>query len=640
MTSEAFLSGTNGGLFDPLMDSTNGWSSGGGTFGTLKVSKVPLDLSLREATTIFALVIDDLASVEIRDGTVMAHFNNFQTCETAGKLLDGKHIFGKEFGPVKIEFDQKIESPSSTINPGLNAGFSNLRLGLTQASDFQKRQSFGNQRSRFLFGDPFMGSTQAHPASGSPVLQHIASQPTQLQSQPASLQVQHGHPPLMKQPSSSSLSQGQHYQHQQLHQQPSQHSSSHPQTQPQVDLPLLSGKSMFLMDNENQGPLIRDPWGNHLSINSAPQTPGATSLTNGPLDWNAQGVPPSKPSQSQSQNSVDRKRPSNYFNSNLFPGLSSGLPIGSLNSLGFNQSQKSPIGSRILGPQLAGTQSGPAASFSQPVTSDLTNAGAIPEHISSQPSEEGMVHQDKISPNSSNQQQQTTPSSGRLPQQSLQPQMHQQLQAAQSTISLSNSNSGTLLAHPMASRDSGQPPQSGLMELQESPTTEENTSKKDLPDLSLLAKVPPPANPADQNPPCNTLYVGNLPPDATEQELRALFSTQKGFKRLSFRTKNQALSASGQSSGHNHGPMCFVEFEDVALATRALADLYGRTLPRSGPSNGKGGIRLSFSKNPLGVRGPGNPRRTSNSVFNNPSATNSKNSGINTYSYLTSMKQS
>ena len=136
--------------------------------------------------------------------------------------------------------------------------------------------------------------------------------------------------------------------------------------------------------------------------------------------------------------------------------------------------------------------------------------------------------------------------------------------------------------------------------------------RKDIPDLSLLARVPPPANPADQNPPCNTLYVGNLPPDATEAELRALFSPQKGFRRLSFRTKILLLLNPNQNS-HNHGPMCFVEFEDVAHATRALAELYGSALPRPGGSSGKGGIRLSFSKNPLGVRGPGNPRRTLNS---------------------------
>ena len=95
----------------------------------------------------------------------------------------------------------------------------------------------------------------------------------------------------------------------------------------------------------------------------------------------------------------------------------------------------------------------------------------------------------------------------------------------------------------------------------------------------------PPVNPADQNPPCNTLYVGNLPIDTSEDELKTLFSKQRGYKRLCFRTKS-------------NGPMCFVEFEDTTFATKTLHELYGYTLHNSV----KGGIRLSFSKNPLGVR--------------------------------------
>jgi len=95
----------------------------------------------------------------------------------------------------------------------------------------------------------------------------------------------------------------------------------------------------------------------------------------------------------------------------------------------------------------------------------------------------------------------------------------------------------------------------------------------------------PPVNPADQNPPCNTLYVGNLPMDTSEDELKAVFSKQRGYKRLCFRTKQ-------------NGPMCFVEFEDTSFATKALSELYGYMLHNSV----KGGIRLSFSKNPLGVR--------------------------------------
>lgn len=144
-------------------------------------------------------------------------------------------------------------------------------------------------------------------------------------------------------------------------------------------------------------------------------------------------------------------------------------------------------------------------------------------------------------------------------------------------------------------------------------------------DLSLLARIPPPANPADQNPPCNTLYVGNLPSDATEQELRQLFSNQFGFRRLSFRNKN------ANGTGHGHGPMCFVEFDDVSCATRALVELYGSQLPRA-TVNTKGGIRLSFSKNPLGVRGPTNKRNTNTSSTNvssnNLGSTQGQNSGI------------
>ncbi|KAK9378923.1 uncharacterized protein V2V93DRAFT_327860 [Kockiozyma suomiensis] len=116
----------------------------------------------------------------------------------------------------------------------------------------------------------------------------------------------------------------------------------------------------------------------------------------------------------------------------------------------------------------------------------------------------------------------------------------------------------------------------------------QQSSATSLHALQNGGRVLPPANPADQNPPCNTLYVGNLPMNTSEDELKALFSRQRGYKRLCFRTKM-------------NGPMCFVEFEDVAYATRALTELYGRGLSNSV----KGGIRLSFSKNPLGVRSNG-----------------------------------
>ncbi|KAG5648780.1 hypothetical protein DXG03_000129 [Asterophora parasitica] len=119
---------------------------------------------------------------------------------------------------------------------------------------------------------------------------------------------------------------------------------------------------------------------------------------------------------------------------------------------------------------------------------------------------------------------------------------------------------------------------------------------KTSPQLPSPASGASSRNGVDQNPPINTLYVGNLPTspppsgfpqDYLEDSLRELFSSRIGFRRLCFRQKS-------------NGPMCFVEFEDVTHATRALNDLYGNTLK----GLVKGGIRLSYSKNPLGVRTP------------------------------------
>ena len=80
-------------------------------------------------------------------------------------------------------------------------------------------------------------------------------------------------------------------------------------------------------------------------------------------------------------------------------------------------------------------------------------------------------------------------------------------------------------------------------------------------------------NPGDQNPPINTLYVGNLPsspppvgysPSYLEDELRDLFGRHPGFRKLCFRQKN-------------NGPMCFVEVRTSHLSS-------SRTYSNVGPS--------------------------------------------------------
>ncbi|KZW04198.1 hypothetical protein EXIGLDRAFT_19068 [Exidia glandulosa HHB12029] len=127
---------------------------------------------------------------------------------------------------------------------------------------------------------------------------------------------------------------------------------------------------------------------------------------------------------------------------------------------------------------------------------------------------------------------------------------------------------------------------------------------------SITTNMNPRPNVSDQNPPVrplhpsttsaltptaqiNTLYVGNLPtspppgypPNQLEESLRTLFQRCTGYRKLCFRQKS-------------NGPMCFVEFDDVQYASKAMNDLYGDTLG----GLVKNGIRLSYSKNPLGVR--------------------------------------
>lgn len=130
----------------------------------------------------------------------------------------------------------------------------------------------------------------------------------------------------------------------------------------------------------------------------------------------------------------------------------------------------------------------------------------------------------------------------------------------------------------------------------------------------------PAANPNDMNPPCNTLYVGNLPPDASEEELKALFSKQRGYKRLCFRNKQ-------------NGPMCFVEFDDVGTAGKALNELYGYKLSNSI----KTGIRLSFSKNPLGVRSgqPGSNNASNGMASQVPVSAGSSLGGMHNHMFST-----
>eukprot|EP00249_Psilotum_nudum_P007052 c20272_g2_i1 orf=235-1233(+) len=85
------------------------------------------------------------------------------------------------------------------------------------------------------------------------------------------------------------------------------------------------------------------------------------------------------------------------------------------------------------------------------------------------------------------------------------------------------------------------------------------------------------------NPPCNTLFIGNLGETTDEAELRELFSGQPGFQQMKVlrQTKNT---------------VCFIEFVDVNSAMGVHNSLQGALLS----SSDRGGIRIQYSRNPFG----------------------------------------
>ncbi|PTB41614.1 hypothetical protein M441DRAFT_68632 [Trichoderma asperellum CBS 433.97] len=88
--------------------------------------------------------------------------------------------------------------------------------------------------------------------------------------------------------------------------------------------------------------------------------------------------------------------------------------------------------------------------------------------------------------------------------------------------------------------------------------------------------------PINENSPCTTLYVYNLPIDVSMEELKAIFSKQQGYKKIVFRA-TQTI------------PLYFIEFDDSSSAMKALLGLHGKA--QSFHKTVKGVIRLSFASN-------------------------------------------
>ncbi|EFJ22716.1 hypothetical protein SELMODRAFT_104881, partial [Selaginella moellendorffii] len=112
-----------------------------------------------------------------------------------------------------------------------------------------------------------------------------------------------------------------------------------------------------------------------------------------------------------------------------------------------------------------------------------------------------------------------------------------------------------------------------------------------------VAQVPPPVPPpapvapagyapvqqnTKDNPPCNTLFIGNLGEATSEAELRGLFSRQCLCSQPGFR--QMKVLRQGRST------VCFIEFVDVNTAMAVHTNLQGAVLSTSD----RGGMRIQY----------------------------------------------
>ncbi|KAF6149057.1 hypothetical protein GIB67_018635 [Kingdonia uniflora] len=94
-----------------------------------------------------------------------------------------------------------------------------------------------------------------------------------------------------------------------------------------------------------------------------------------------------------------------------------------------------------------------------------------------------------------------------------------------------------------------------------------------LPSPSVYA----PIQNVKDNPPCNTLFIGNLGENTTEEELRGMFSIRPGFKQMKVLKQER-------------NTVCFIEFNDLSSAINVHQSLQGAVIP----SSGRGGMRIQY----------------------------------------------
>ncbi|CAL5195613.1 unnamed protein product [Lathyrus oleraceus] len=79
--------------------------------------------------------------------------------------------------------------------------------------------------------------------------------------------------------------------------------------------------------------------------------------------------------------------------------------------------------------------------------------------------------------------------------------------------------------------------------------------------------------------PCSTLFIANLGPNCTEDELKQAFSVHAGFNLVKMRSRGGM-------------PVAFADFEEVDQAVKVMEELQGTTLP----SSDRGGMHIEYAR--------------------------------------------
>ncbi|XP_016505372.1 uncharacterized protein LOC107823257 [Nicotiana tabacum] len=114
------------------------------------------------------------------------------------------------------------------------------------------------------------------------------------------------------------------------------------------------------------------------------------------------------------------------------------------------------------------------------------------------------------------------------------------------------------------------------------PSEEKSEEKVVESDHALAVKSEQSEKTTDGAQPCSTLFIANLGPNCTEDELKQVISQYPGFNTLKVRARGGM-------------PVAFADFQGIDQATKVLNALQGSTLP----SSDRGGMHIEYARSKM-----------------------------------------